>query len=212
MKGNVFRKVTLAAAVCALTIPAMADDEDMTTHQPPTMVVTPADFVWNAGLINLEEIRLGQVAETNSQDKAVQEFGRHMVRDHTKLNDRLARIANQEGLQWPEANSFYIEATSEQEKPATELMGQNPEERLREAQMDAQHLESLSGTDFDRAYADAMVSGHEKAVQCYEDAVSSLTDPALKKYAEHGLHVVRHHLKMAQKLDQRVGGGNLSGS
>lgn len=200
------------AAVCALTIPALADEEDMTTNQPPTMVVTPADFAWNAGLINLEEIRLGQVAETNSQNKAVQEFGRHMVRDHSRLNDQLARIASQEGLQLPETNSFYVEVTSEQEKPATELMGQNPEERLRQAQLDAQQLESLTGTDFDRAYADAMVSGHEKAVQCYEDAVSSLTDPALKRYAEHGLHVVRHHLKMARKLDQQVGGGNVSGS
>lgn len=210
MRAIGFKRVALAAAVvCALAIPARADDT-MTANAPATATVTPADFTWDAGIINLKEIRLGQCAQTNSQNKAVREFGRHMVRDHSKLNERLAEISGKEGLQLPETNSFSMAITPQEEKPATELMEQGPDERLRDAQMDAQHLESLRGSDFDRAYADAMVKGHEKAVEMYENAVSSLTDAALKKYAEHALHVVRHHLEMAQKLDEQVGGDSAS--
>jgi putative membrane protein len=205
MKIIGFKKVALVMAVCALAIPVVAADT-MTTNEPATPMVTPADFAWDAGMINLKEIRLGEAAQTNSQNAAVQEFARHMVRDHTKMNDRLVKIADKEGLQLPEATTFYTVITPPEEKPATELMEESPQERLRDAQLDAQRLESLTSPDFDRAYADAMVKGHEKAEQMYENAVSSLTDPALKKYAESGLRNVRHHLEMAQKLDEQVNG------
>ncbi|MGH7978619.1 MAG: DUF4142 domain-containing protein [Limisphaerales bacterium] len=207
MRAIGFKKMALAAAVCALAVPLLADDTD-TTNQPPVPVMTPADFAWDAGMVNLEEIRLGEATRTNTENKAVQQFGMHMVRDHTRLNDRLERISDKEGLQLPENKTFYMEITPPEEKPATELMENSPQERLRESQLDAQRLETLTGADFDRAYADAMVKGHEKAVQMYESAASSLTDPALKKYAEYGLHVVRHHLVMARKLDQEVNGTN----
>lgn len=203
MKAFGFKKVMVAVAVCALAIPAIADDT-MTTATP---VVTPADFTWDAGMINMKEMRLGKAAQANSKNKAVKQFGKDMVRDHSKLNDRLAKISDKEGLQLPETSTFYMKITASEEKPATELMEQEgPEERLRDAQLDAQQVESLTGSSFDRAYADAMVKGHEKAVQMYENAVSSLTDPALRKYAKSGLRVVRHHLEMAQKLDEKVNG------
>lgn len=211
MRAIGFETVALTVAVCALAITATADDT-VTANGPASTIVTPADFTWDAGTVNLKEMRLGEAAQSKSHNKAVRQFGRRMDRDHWKLNDRLARIADKEGLQLPETNTFYMQIAPPEEKPATELMEDNPDERLQEAQLDAQHLESLTGADFDRAYADAMVKGHEKAVDMYENAVSTLTDPALKRYAEHGLHVVRHHLEMAQKLDEQVNGTSASAS
>lgn len=205
MKAVGFKRVALAVLLCALAIPATADDT-MNASGPANSIVTPADFTWDAGTINFKEIRLGEAAQTKSRNKAVRQFGKHMERDHAKLNDRLARIADKEGLQLPETNTFYMAISPPEEKPATELMEESLDDRLRDAQLDARHLESLTGASFDRAYADAMVKGHEKAVDMYENAVSALTDPALKKYAEYGLHVVRHHLEMAQRLDEQVNG------
>jgi len=197
MKAVRINFVALALAICPLAIPALADDT-MTTNSPA--VVTPADFAWDAGLINLKEIRLGEAAQSNSQNSAVQEFGRHMVRDHSKMNEQLTKIAADEGLQLPDTNTFYIQVTPPEQKPATQMLQETPQQRLLEAQLNVQHLLSLTGADFDQAYADAMVKGHEKAIQKFEDASASIQDTKLKKYADKGLKTIRHHYEMAQKL------------
>jgi putative membrane protein len=205
MKVIGFNKVVLAA-VCALAMPAFADDT-MTTNEPAAQMMTPADFAWDAALINLKEIRLGEAAQSNSQNTAVQEFGRHMVRDHSKMNESLMRIAAGEGLQLPDTNTFYIQVTAPAEKPATELMNETPQQKLLDAQEDVQQLASLTGPDFDRAYIDAMVKGHEKAMQKFEDASASVQDKALKKYAGKGLKTIHHHYEMAQQLQTDVAAG-----
>ena len=127
-----------------------------------------------------------------------------MVRDHTRLLDRLEKIANAEGLPLPDTNTFYVTVTAPPEKPATELMAETPQQRLLDAQLAVQSLVSMTGPDFDRAYADAMVAGHEKAIQKFEDASSSLQDEPLKKYADKGLKTIRHHLEMAKQLQSDV--------
>ena len=203
MGKMVFSKFFLAAVICAVTVPVLGDELFM----DPTNIATgmkPSDFVWDASLINLEEIRLGQVAQSKSQNAAVQEFGKHMVRDHTRLNERLTKIAASEGLLLPDTNTFVVPVQQPpEEKEATELTTTTgtPAERMLNAQLDAQHLESLSGTDFDHAYADAMVTGHQKAAEKFQSAEDSLQDDQLKRYAERGLRVIRSHYDMALKLE-----------
>ncbi|HEY1790991.1 MAG TPA: DUF4142 domain-containing protein [Verrucomicrobiae bacterium] len=206
MKVLRFNKVVLAAAICALAVPALADDT-MTTNETAAAMMTPADFAWDAALINLKEIRLGEAAQSNSQNTAVQEFGRHMVQDHSKMNDRLMKIAADEGLQLPDTNIFYVPVTAPEDKPATELMNETPQQKLQDAQLDVQQMASLTGTDFDQAYSAAMVKGHEKAIQKFEDASASLQDKPLKKYADKGLKNIRHHYEMAQQLQSEVTSG-----
>jgi putative membrane protein len=203
MKVIGFKKVVLAASVLALAIPALADDT-MTTNESAAAIVTPADFAWDAGLINLEEIRLGEAAQTNSQNTSVQEFGKHMVRDHSKMNERLMKIAAGEGLQLPDTNTFYVQVTPPAEKPATQMLQETPQQKLLDAQLDVQHLLSFTGAEFDQAYADAMVKGHDKAIQKFEDASASLQDKELKHYADRGLKTIRHHYEMAQQLQSEV--------
>lgn len=206
MRARGFHKAVFAAAICALAIPVLADDT-MTTNAPETTMVTPADFAWDAALINLEEIRLGEAAQSNSQNTAVQEFGRHMIRDHSRMNVRLMKIAADEGLQLPDTNTFYVPVTQPQEKPATELMEESPQQKLMDAQLDVAHLVSLTGSEFDQAYADAMVKGHEKAIQKFEDVSATIQDKPLKKYADKGLKTIRHHYEMAQQLQSEVTSG-----
>jgi putative membrane protein len=209
MRAIALKTMGLAAAVCVLATPAVADDNDiMATNAPATSMVTPADFAWDAALINLKEIRLGEAAESNSQNTAVQEFGRHMVKDHSKLNERLKKIAATEGLQLPDPNIFYVQVTPPEEKPATQLMEETPQQKLMDAQLDVQNLLSLNGPEFDQAYANAMVKGHAKAIQKFEDASATLQDKALKHYADHGLKNIRNHYDMAQRLQSEVTGTN----
>jgi putative membrane protein len=212
MKLINFSTTFFAAVICASTLRAFADDMNMSmtnamsaTNSMAAPVLTPAGFAWDAAIINLKEIRLGEAAQNNSQNPAVQKFGKHMVRDHKKMFEHLAKIASAEGIQLPETNTFYVVVTppQENEKEATELMPENPQEILLKAQLDVQSLTSLSGPAFDQAYADAMVKGHEKAIQKFENA-SALQDDRLKEYADKGLTIIRHHLEMAQELQNKV--------
>jgi putative membrane protein len=199
----VVNKIVLVAALCALAVPVLGQDMNSTNPPPPAM--SPADFVWDASLTNLKEIRLGEAAETNSQNPDVQEFGRHMVRDHSRLNARLEKIAQTESLTLPDTNTFYIiVGQPPEEKEGNELLPETPQQRLQKAQWDVQTLTALSGPAFDQAYADAMVKGHEKAIQKFEDASASLQDESLKKYADRGLKTIRGHRDMAQKLQAEV--------
>jgi putative membrane protein len=202
MKATHLSKFVLAAAVWTLAAPAFGQDM-ASTNVPPTPM-TAADFVWDASLINLKEIRLGEAAQSNSQNTAVQDFGKHMVRDHSRLNDRLVKIAAAEGLQLPATNTFYIPVTAPVEKQATQLLAETPQQKLQDAQLDVQNLASLSGPDFDQAYATAMVKGHGMALQEFQDASTSLTDEQLKRYAERGVRAIRDHYEMAQKLQSEV--------
>jgi predicted outer membrane protein len=67
------------------------------------------------------------------------------------------------------------------------------------------NLESLSGADFDRAFASHMVAGHEKAIHFFANASANLQDADLKKFAEKTLPTLRDHLRMAQELQSKVG-------
>jgi putative membrane protein len=210
MKRIAWNKIILAAWICAVAVPVFGDD--MSATNPPPPAVTPADFAWDASLINLSEIRLGEAAQTNSQNADVQEFGEHMVRDHSRLNARLEKIAASEGLTLPDTNTFYIAVTPPEEKQATQLLPETPQQRLLDAQLDVQNLVSLSGPAFDQAYADAMVKGHEKAMGKFEDASASLQDEQLKKYADRGLRTIRGHYEMAQKLQSEVETNSMPGT
>jgi putative membrane protein len=202
MKRVVLNNVVLAAALCFFAARAFGDDS-MSSTNPPTEL-TPAGFAWDASLINLKEIRLGEAAQTNSQNPDVQEFGRHMVRDHSRLNARLEKIAQSEGLQLPDTNTFYIPVTAPAQKQATQLITETPQQKLHDAQLDVQGLASLSGPAFDQAYAEAMVMGHHKAMDLFQNASTSLSDEDLKKYSDRGLRAIRDHYEMAQKLQSEV--------
>jgi putative membrane protein len=210
MKPITFNKIILAAALWTCGISAYGDDMNnasMSTNAPGMPMMTPADFAWDASMINLKEIRLGEAAQSNSTNPAVQAFGKHMVRDHSRMNERLMKIANAEGLQLLDTNTFYVPVSAPEEKPATEMIPQTPQQKLQQAQLDVQHLVSLTGPDFDQAYADAMVQGHAKAIEKFQDASSSLTDEPLKKFADKGLRSIRMHYEMAQKLQNELMAG-----
>jgi putative membrane protein len=199
-------KIILALGISIATTAAFADDASANQPQQP---VTPQDFTWNAAVAGLKEVRLGEFAEQNSTNADVKKFARRMVRDHSAANKRLTKIAQAEGLNLPDTNAFYVTVTPpENEKSDAELMAQPqpPEARLQAEQLAAQHLESLSGAEFDSAYADAMVNDHTAAVQLFENGSASLTDKDLKKFAEKTLPKLREHYQMAQDLQNKLGG------
>jgi putative membrane protein len=77
-------------------------------------------------------------------------------------------------------------------------------------QQDLDKMSKLSGTDFDKAYAKAMLSGHKKAVALFEKESKSGKDTDLKAFAGKTLPTLQEHLRMAQTYEDAISSGKMA--
>jgi putative membrane protein len=141
--------------------------------------VTPQSFASQAAIIGKAEIELGQLAMKNTQDESVRTYAERMVKDHSAADKKLKAIAAKENLQLPQSLDPEHEALKSQ-------------------------LQSLKGEDFDRAYAKAMASGHDKAVALFESASQQAQMPDdLKQFAASTLPTLEQHKEMAHSLHEK---------
>ena len=142
---------------------------------------TPDDkeFVSKAGMGGLAEVQMGNLALQNAQSAAVKAFAQRMVTDHSKANAELAQLATVKGLVLP-----------------TELGGDHKNA--------LEHLQSLQGADFDKAYMQHMVSDHETDVSEFDKASTSATDADIKAWAGKTLPVLREHLALAKSTARKT--------
>jgi putative membrane protein len=137
------------------------------------------EFVVKASQIDREEVQMGELAQRQGGKPAVRSFGERMVNDHSKSSTRLQELATQRGAALP---------TQMSHKDNAKL----------------QRLERLSGGDFDRAFAEDMVKGHEHAIKEYKSAAKDMSDAQLRTFAETSLPILQEHLRMAKNLEQTV--------
>jgi len=136
-------------------------------------------FASQAAISGMAEVELGKMAAEKGSHAQVKSFGEQMVTDHTKANDELKGIATAKSMTLP-------------------------------AKLDAKHeavrarLAKLTGAEFDRAYMQAMVTGHEAVATAMKTEASRGSDPELKAFAAKTLPVVQGHHKMAQDIHKEL--------
>jgi len=72
------------------------------------------------------------------------------------------------------------------------------------APADTSAIEGKTGKDFDKAYVDAMVADHEKAIAMFENASKNASTDKAKKLASDTLPTLHKHLDAAQKLQSSL--------
>jgi len=130
-------------------------------------------FLTEAIQINLAEISVGDLAQKNGGSDDVKSFGKMLVDDHTASNTKATSLAQANGV-----------------TPPTEPKAADKQKH--------DELAKLSGADFDREFAKAMVKGHEEAISKFEAA--SKGDDDVAKFAQETLPTLQKHLKTAQTL------------
>ena len=138
-----------------------------------------ARFAAFAAMGGMAEVELGRLAAQKGASEDVRQFGQRMVDDHTKANEELMRIVSGKGLALPTA----LDAKH---------------------QSMAQKMSALSGEKFDREYAKMMVSDHKKAIAEFQKEAQRGADPELKAFAAAKLPALQEHLRMAQRLNDKV--------
>lgn len=137
--------------------------------------MTPAKFAQTVAMVDLTEIKLGEISQTNAGSPAVKKFGAYMTKSHTEINNQLRKLVAGTGIAIPVALNKKSSAT-------------------------VAKLSALKGTAFDQTYIPAMVAGHTQVLAMVRSFAASCNDPAFKKFAEKLAPVIANHLARAQKV------------
>jgi len=152
-----------------------APDTPYTQNQMHLTNTSDQVFILEATKGGLAEVEFGKLAEQKGGDDLVKKFARRMIEDHTKANQKLATLAEADGIKLP--------------------TGLDPEHAaMRE------DLQKLSGMAFDRAYIMGQITDHQKTVQLFEYEINSGQNGDLKMFASETLPIILRHLQMAQNI------------
>jgi putative membrane protein len=214
MKLTIGNKFVFALGIASIATLAFADGNLPATNQSLT-ALTSQQFVSDAAVSGMKEVFLGEMALATSTNAGLMDFASHMVKDHSAANRKLMKIAEAEGLNFPPTNTFSADdpnwsnplVTNPESVKGAQLLAMTNFPYAADYQ-DIKRLQSFTGGQFDQTYSSGMVSDHIQAVNEFETASQTLSDPKLKKFAGKTLPTLRKHLKMAQDLNSQYNAPN----
>jgi putative membrane protein len=180
------RPILFAAVLAAACLPAVAFAEGQ-PRQPgapaegkgAALAKEDREFINKAGLGGLYEVRAGQLAVQKAQTSDVKQLGQRMVDDHTAVNGRLQKLAQQKGLSLPAQ------------------LDKKHQEKI-------DSLSKKTGVDFDKAYVSEMVDDHKSDIDDFDKAAKDAKDPGVKDFAATTVPTLREHLQVAQSLKDKL--------
>ena len=131
-----------------------------------------AKFLISAAEINLEEIQLGQMAQTKSVMSDVKDLGKMMEAEHTAALKDLKILAVTKHVNLPETPS-------------------------QDGQDAYNNLNNKNASEFDKTYCDMMVTGHTGVIEKFEKEAQDATDPDIRTWATNLLPILKIHLEHA---------------
>jgi putative membrane protein len=148
-------------------------------EQSPTMVPSgkvdndDAQFATAAANGGMMEIELGKLCALQTKNSAVQSFGAMMVEDHTNANNDLTTIAGNRNLVLPVVMS-------------------NKDQKM------VDDMSKKTGSDFDKAYINMMVSDHEEDINNFKKESTGGKDNDIVSFATTTLPMLQKHLEAAK--------------
>lgn len=150
-------------------------DQNNAANQTQAASMNPQDFANTAAMSNMFEIQSSQLALKQTQNKDVLDFANKMIADHTKAGQDMQAAAEKQQVTVP----TQLDQTHQQQ---------------------LQQLQGLKDQQFDQAYIQMQLAGHQQAVQLFQQYSQSGPDGDLKTFATQTLPTLQSHLDMIQKL------------
>lgn len=154
---------------------------DTTNHSNAVATVgnDEQDFAKDAAAGGMMEVQLGNIAQKNSSTKAIQDFGKMMVDDHSKINDNLKDLASKKNVALPST------VTEKQQK-------------------DIDKLSKETGTEFDKDYVSMMVNDHKDDIAAFKKAGDKMKDADFKDFVIKTLPTLQKHLDAIQAIKKKM--------
>jgi len=138
-----------------------------------------SEFMTKVADVGMTEVKLGQMAQDKGSNQRVKDFGGMMVKDHNAAGDELKNLAGQKNVTLPATVS-------------------------NDHQKKIDDLNKKSGRDFDKAYMDAMVDGHQSTVNDFEKASKNTKDADVKAWIDKTLPTLKMHLDSARAIKKAL--------
>ncbi|WP_214225084.1 DUF4142 domain-containing protein [Pedobacter sp. B4-66] len=182
------RNLLPAILLCALIFNACRNTDNSTTDpladssiaqtMTDTMAVNRGEgmqfFLENAAIRGNIEVEMGKLAESKSTNPRVKKFAARMVKEHTKTNINLQKLADKKKIKIP---------------ITIPIADQN---HLNE-------IAKLPGAEFDKHYMEMVVKDHVKTLDLFKSATTS-GDIDVRRFAAKTLRMVENHYKVATDL------------
>jgi putative membrane protein len=140
-----------------------------------------SDFVVEAMVDNNMDINMIQAGLDRGTDKELKGHAKMMMADHKKLGTEIKAYADKKGYKVPEGDD---------NKSKEKLDGLN---------------KNTKGKEWDKAWVDAMVNGHEDDIRFYDRNSNDVEDPELKTMITNTLPALRSHRDMMKQLQDKLG-------
>src|SRR3954462_10930477 len=156
----IFSLLLIIAGGCAAKKEDSKDEAEEQNDAALKKSDTKEDAEWAVEVADggMLEVKVAELAQTNSKSADVKSFAAMMIKDHTAANSELKTLATQKGITLPMDLSNKSRDTYDD-------------------------LSKKTGNDFDDAYTDLMVKVHEKTVDAFKKEAEKGNDPDLKSWA-----------------------------
>ncbi|HEX3482613.1 MAG TPA: DUF4142 domain-containing protein [Kofleriaceae bacterium] len=134
--------------------------------------------------VNQMEITLAKEAQRQGTAK-VKDYASTLITDHQQADKDLTAFAKAHHLTTIPADKPATDADRQDDKDMTQAMA---------------HLKTLKGADFDKAYLNMMVTGHDKELTKIDVEISSTSDPDFKNLLQGVKPVLQRHADQARDL------------
>jgi putative membrane protein len=171
----------LTAATLVATGTLFAQQKHETAMSQPKMQnASDRSFITSAAEANLAEIDIAKMVGQKSTDPAVKDFANRMVTDHTQASQKLASVAEMNGVTLP------TEASATERNQKSEL-------------------EKLSGAQLYDAYLRDELQGHKETISAFESEIEHGQNQEAKNYAEQTLPTLQDHIRIAEDIAGKLG-------
>jgi putative membrane protein len=148
-----------------------------TTQQPNQNAYGDQMFVHDTLEGDDAQVAMSQLAQQKSSSTDVKQFGAKMVQIHTELNNQLKPAAKELGVSEPKGPS-------------------------KKEQKEIDHLQALSGPDFDTAYIQAMAKQQQHDLKGFKDEAQAGQTANIQEAAKQDEPILAQHYQVLQKLAQ----------
>jgi len=143
-----------------------------TSNAPETLALLVA--------IDEHEVKAGEAAEKKGVRPSVLEFAKTMEAEHGRHADDTRALAKNLGITL--ADSTKVTAQRQQ------------------GEKDLEKLTSKDASDFESAYVDAMITGHEEVLKKLDQLLADADNDAVRAHLRKTKEAFAHHLEMAKSL------------
>lgn len=172
--------LTIVAATALLSTAAFAQSIGEKTGVNSALGISPstADFVKQAATSDMLEIEAAKIAQDrgNAEEK---KFAEQMIKDHTKTTADIKALI-----------------------VSGDLKAELPTALDSSSQSKLDSLKSATPENFAATYDPMQVNAHKDAVSLFERYADGGDNPKLKDWAGKTLPALKHHLEMAQQMNE----------